>query len=194
LPTTIYDYEQPYLQAALQQTKNFLLSKDIFWNSGLKSPDGHPPYPQLSVANILLANRRLSAIKESQQLGPLQRDQIAQLNTALDNIHNEWQAAWQAKAELEFGLRIREFTRFLDALSSSDQQAETSFKNGIRIRVLLQLLLPEINQAPPALKAELALHHQRFKHRTQPADFVWPQPLWRAFPPEDYGFLYTQIK
>lgn len=192
MPSTTYDYEQPYLEAALEQGKNFLLSKDVFWNPGLKSPSGHPPYPQLSLANILLSARLLDAVKESQQLSPEQRDQIAQLKTALDNLHNEWQSAWQTKAQLEFALRLREFSRLLDELSTSEN--DLTFNNGLRIRTLLQLLLPEMDQKASSLKSELDLHDQRLKQLSQPADFQWAQTLEQVFPIEDFGFLYTQIK
>ena len=193
MPSTIYAYEQPYLEAALEQAKNFLLSNDLFWNAGLSAPTGHPPYPQLSLANILLSDRRVQAIKESTQLIPNQLDQIKQLHATLQTLHSEWQTAWQKKAELEFGLRLREFSRFLDELTSSDLESETIFKNGLRIRALLQLLLPETADTAPFLKSELSLYDQRLKQATQAADFRWPQPLKQAFPIEDFGFLYTQI-
>jgi hypothetical protein len=194
LPSTIYAYEQPYLEAALEQAKNFLLSNDLFWNAGLSAPTGHPPYPQLSLANILLSDRRLQAIKESTQLNPSQLDQIKQLHATLQTLQSDWQTAWQKKAELEFGLRLREFSRFLNDLTSSDLESATNFNNGLRIRALLQLLLPETLDAAISLKSELDLYDQRLKQATQAADFRWPQPLKKAFPIEDFSFLYTQKK
>ena len=194
MSNTIFSYEAPFLSAALDHFKDYLLSNEIFWNLGLNSPQGHPPYPQLSLGNLLLSFTRLLALSEGGLLSDAQSVQFAEFDSALRSFRKDWQTAWAGKAEKEFGIRLRQWARFLDELGTSAQGQASSFKNGLRIRAAMQLLLSHFPKSEAALQPELALQDKRFKHLSSSGDFVWENELKEHFSPEEYWFLRSQPK
>jgi hypothetical protein len=188
----IYSYEYRFLRASIGQLKDYLLSDEIFWNLGLKPVKEHPPYPQLSLGNVLLSLERLVALKGAGLLSTLQMDDFGSLESDLGALQNDWQVAWNIKREKEFGLRLRQWARFLDDLSNSNQGEVSSFTNSLRNRAILQLLNPDLPENGAGLLSELPPHDQRFKRLSRVGDFIWEKELNQHFSPEEYWFLYTQ--
>ena len=56
-----YQYEIRFLEAAAPELKRYLLSEEVYWNLGLRSPAGKRPYPQFSLGWLLVFRRRLGA-------------------------------------------------------------------------------------------------------------------------------------
>jgi len=189
---TIYSYEAPFLRAALGQIKDFLLSKEIFWNLGLKSPKGHPPYPQLSLGNALLSFERLLALKKTGLLSKPQMLDIDEIALMLESLKNEWTSAWEAKVKNEYGLRLRQWARFVNEMSKSSQPEAGSFSSGLRNRAVMQTIKSDLPNEGTALLSEVASLDQHFKQLSKGTDFVWEKELKLHFSPDEYWFLYTQ--
>jgi hypothetical protein len=49
------EYDLGYLQSALSTLEDYLLSADLYWSIGDNPPKGEPPYPSLTLGNVLLA-------------------------------------------------------------------------------------------------------------------------------------------
>lgn len=190
----IFSYEAPFLRAALLQFKDYLLSEEIFWNLGLRAAKQQPPYPQLSLANLLLAQARLQAAQEIEQISAKELAEATRFDRQLDELRVNWQTAWSAKAQKEFALRLREWARFLDDLSAATSEQGTAFLTGLRNRALLQLLLTHLPSESSSQLAELDLLDQRYQQLCLAADFVWQPELSAFFSKEAFPFLYTQAK
>ena len=68
MPTLEYDLR--YLRASVELLKNYLFSKDIYWSIGISAERGAPPYPQLTLGNMLLARKRASVRRGAADLEP----------------------------------------------------------------------------------------------------------------------------
>ncbi len=180
------EYEAAYIKEGLDQFKPFLLSPEIFWNIQLKRPAKQPPYPQLSLGNMLLA---VHIIKSDAKL-----EDHLKLIESFKQIKREWVRAWQKKAELEFNYRMKQWLRFLADLQGAKTQSESSFKNDIRIRVLLELLQNQLKDNGEHVIDELNTLDLQFHQLMKAADFVWPSDIQGAFASEDYWFLYRSAK
>ena len=180
-----FEYEAGYIEIGLEQFKPYLLSGEVYWNLGARNPKGQPPYPQLTLGNMLLAAAKLGQGKQAPA-------SAAELLARLDQFREEWASAWKGKAGKEFGVRLRQWTRFLDSLSGGDG-AKAALKSEVRGRAVLQLLAAEMEGAEAEL-AELAVQDARFRRLTEEGDFLWDEALAGGFKPESYWFLYRKAK
>ncbi len=74
--------DQKYLETALPELKNYLLSDTLYY------PMGQPP--RLTIGGLLLAQKRLRAGNYGTHLFP-----------KLDSVKTKWYAAWTKKAVRE---------------------------------------------------------------------------------------------
>lgn len=179
-----FDYEAKYLEAGLEELKNFLLSGDIFWNLSISNQAGLPPYPQLSLGNSLLSAHIVKSglVSNSQDL-----------LGSLAELQKEWLLAWGKKAEREFNYRIKLWGRALDHIENSQNAAQSSLNSQIRARTVLELLQAHIGEKSLGQLGDLNVFDARFKQLTQEAPFVWASELISAFGPERFWFLYRKL-
>jgi uncharacterized protein YukE len=163
--------ETRWLQAAVPQLKDYLLSNEIFWSVGSD--------PQLTLGNLLLAEAHLKASSGEKQL---QAEIAAQ--------KKEWHTAWQNKAKREFASRLRQWTQYLAELAEHPSRYAAQYKTEVRLRTLLQLLAGEA----PGLSGQLATFDSQLKALTTSGDFVWGAESKAAFPKGKYWFLWVKVK
>ena len=180
------EYEEAYLTEGLEQFKPFLLSPEIFWNINLKRPSKFPPYPQLSLGNMLLSFHILKSGKISAD-----RKELIEL---FKKFQLEWVGVWQEKAEKEFNYRIKQWHRYLADLHGAITQSKIRFKNEIRIRVLLELLQKQLKDEGDHVIDALDASDLEFHQLMKADDFVWPLEIKSAFASEDFWFLYCSAK
>ncbi|MCL5429275.1 MAG: hypothetical protein M1347_05680 [Chloroflexi bacterium] len=160
-----------WLQAAVPQLKDYLLSNEIFWNIGID--------PQLTLGNLLLAETQVKAAGGDRRL-----------LTEIAAQKKEWPSAWQKKAEREFGSRLRQWTQYLAELSEHPSRYAAQYKTEVRVRTLLELLAGEA----PGLSSQLAALDSKLKEMTTSGDFVWGKESEKAFPKGKYWFLWVGVK
>jgi hypothetical protein len=172
-------YEANYLRAGLEQLKDYLLSKQLFWNSGLGSAENGRPYPQLTLGNLLFSKR----VVETAGAEP-------ELINRFDAIKKEWKSAWQSKAEREFASRLdpwREYIVYLKQYASADSR---DYETEIRVRTLLELLIPEAPGLSENQLHTLEIEDQHLRRLLDEGDFVWDAELKPAFPHSRFWYLY----
>ena len=79
-------------------------------------------------------------------------------------------------------------------LQGEKNQSKSSFKNDIRIRVLLELLLNQLKDEGQDVAEQLNELDLQFHALMKAAEFVWPPEIKGAFASEDYWFLYLTAK
>ena len=172
--------ETHWLQAAVPQLKDYLLSNEIFWNIGSD--------PQLTLGNLLLAEAQVKAS------GGDERKLLAEISAQ----KKEWQAAWENKAKREFASRLRQWTQYLAELSehpsrgvyTERSERAAQYKTEVRVRTLLELLAGEA----PGLSSQLTAFDSKLKGLTTSGDFVWGADTEGAFPKGKYWFLWVKVK
>lgn len=164
--------ETSFLRTGLGQLKDYLLSSEIFWNVGGSQ--------QLTLGNLLLAKEFLTGV------GKLPAADAKQLAA----LKEEWRAAWEKKADKEFGARLRQWTNYLSELSDQPEQHGSYYATDARVRALLEVLAGEA----PDLRGQLTAFDGQLKALTVGGDFVWGAEAEPAFPKSKYWFLWVKPK
>lgn len=161
-----------WLQAAVPQLKDYLLSNEIFWNIGSD--------PQLTLGNLRLAEAQVKASGTSDR----------KLSAEIAALKKEWHAAWQNKAKREFASRLRQWTQYLAELAEHPSRYAGQYKTEVRVRALLELLAGEA----PGLSGQLTAPDNQLKALTTSGDFVWEKGAYTAFSKGKYWFLWVRVK
>jgi hypothetical protein len=167
--------------------KDYLLSKELFWQMRLNPAPGERAYPKLTVGNLLFFLQSAKAYAKDIS----QESEIARLETELGAIIHHWQTAWGEKASHEFTSRLRQWSHYLGEVRGI---GGAYYANEVRLRVLLELLLEAMEEAGADGREQLAVLDGQLKGKFVPGDFIWEEDLSRAFPQETFWYLYGGLK
>ncbi len=181
------DYDLKYVAASLSELNNYLLSKELFWLLNLSSAPGETPYPKLTSGNLLLSFARLKAYK----MAALQNTEFTRLEMDLDVLKNKWRVAWEKKVNREFTSRLRQWGEYLNELARDQTANAVYYRNEVRLRVLLELLLDELGEDS---HPELTTLDVSLRANSIGGDFIWDEELAGGFPKKKYWFLWGDVK
>ena len=185
MPSARYDLR--YLESALEVCEEYLKSPELYWAMSVAPPDGEPPYPRLTIGNVLLALQRLQR--------PLTPEEAAELDALARQVaecQQKYRALVESKAEKEAQMRARLWAQYIDELAR-EEAAKAYYRTEVRNRVILELL----QQAAPLSEAVHTLRthaDRRLQARFEPGPFVWEEELEPAFPPQPFWYLYGRPK
>ena len=169
MPTPAED--RHYLESALVELKNYLLTDMLFY------PLAHP-LPRLTLGGMLLAQRRLQAYEDA-----------SPLDLRLDTLRTKWRSAWEKKAAKEAETRINLWRNYLNEYRHNDELGDY-YAHEVRLRVMLELLVAELGKVP----AELTVVDQLLRARFRDGVFLWDEALTSVFSRDDFWFLYGELK
>ena len=180
------EYDLRFLRGALPQLEAYLLSTDVYWPIGVHPPAGEPPYPQLTIGNILLSQLILQVSAKSNQ-------QLAEYTTfsrGIEDLRSRWTVAWMKKNHLEFRARLNLWRDYLDEYRDSPQTNYDRYSYEVGRRVLLTLLSTYRDQIPTQEFDLLSSLDRILNKYLQTGKFIW-QPEWTpVFPEAEFWFLY----
>jgi hypothetical protein len=180
------EYDLRYLNAGIADLEAYLLSQEIYWPLAKSAPPGSPPYPRLTLGNLLLARARLSA----RRLTSTWRLELERLDGRLEETRQRWMSAWRQKAQREFGVRLNLWRDYLEEYRQNPEGNIDRYAYEVNRRVLLQLLEPEAGELPRAELELLSGLDQLLNAVFVSGRFVWERELERAFPAAPYWYLY----
>jgi hypothetical protein len=187
---TTLQYDLHYLQAANEILQDYLLSSDVYWPVGIGAPRGAPPYPQLTLGNLLLAHKRAQA----RAITPAQRVELQQIEAQIDEVRGNWRVAWENKAAHEYRARLRLWSLYLDDYRKDPGLHAIRYSYEVGRRVMLQLLQAEARELP----AEQVLLLEGMDKLVQAffieGEFVWEAELGQGFPQDVYWYLYGYLR
>jgi hypothetical protein len=184
------DYDRRYVEAVLPDLHDYLLVNEIYWPVRSAARRGEPPFPQFTLGNLLLSLRRLGA----RRMPTAEQAEAARLQTEVDLIRNRWRVAWENKAGREFTARLRLWRDFLEELREEPSRHADRYAYEVGRRVILNLLVNETSQIPPAERELLSGLDGLLRAIFMPGDFIWETDLQRGFPAEEYWFLYGGVQ
>lgn len=185
------NYDLRYLEAGVEELKDYLLYKDLFWPLSAVSPAGEPGYPKLTLGNLLIAQARLRGYAAKRQLDTQQQADYERVEGEIEAVKRKWQAAWEEKAAHEFTSRLRQWGHYLDELHKKKDNHAPYYSNEVRLRAILQLLSADLGkETPPELTSLDAV----LQALLAPGEFVWEEAVQAGFPQEAFWFLYGDIK
>lgn len=186
-PSVEYDFG--YLTAAILILENYLLSKDLYWSLADSPPHGEPPYPQLTLGNLLLVHARLKARNQAIH----QQIELEKLETQLSAIVANWRQAWEIKAKWDFSARLKLWRDFLEELRADPENHADRYIYEVGRRVQLALLAYQTSEIPEAERELLAGLDRILQAIFVPAAFVWDQDLAYGFPNPPFWYLYGHL-
>jgi len=180
------EYDLRFLRAALPQMEVYLLSNVVYWPVGVHAPAGEPPYPQLTIGNVLLAELRSQvSATAGQQL--MERKNFSR---ELEEIRSRWTVAWTKKTRQEFRARLNLWRDYLVEYRENPNANYDRYNYEVSRRVLLELLSIENDQIPAPDLDLLSSLDLIVKECLRFGEFIW-QPEWTPiFPESRFWFLY----
>ena len=183
------EYDTRYLKAACEILEDYLLSKDIYRPIGVGAARGEPPYPQLTLGNLLLARRRAQARAQT----PAQETHLRPLEAQIEAIQSRWRVAWENKARAEFRARLRLWGNYLDDYRRDPGLHVGRYSYEVGRRVLLQLLAVEAHELPDDQISLLGGLDKLVRAFFVAGEFVWDEELASSFPQERFWYLYGHL-
>lgn len=185
------NYDLRYLEAGVEELKDYLLYKDLFWPLSATPPTGEPSYPKLTLGNLLIAQARLGGYAANRQLDAKQQADYERIEREIEAVKRKWRAAWEEKAEHEFTSRLRQWGHYLDELHKKKDSHAPYYPNEVRLRTILQLLSADLEKGahPELISLDVVL-----QSLLTPGKFVWEEAVQAGFPQEAFWFLYGDIK
>lgn len=163
-----------FLTEGLPQLQDYLLSNELYWPLSNS-------LPRLTLGSVWLALARLEVTNP---------DEVRKFRAELEPVRFRWRAAWEKKAAREMANRLRLWSQYLSDYQN-DPLSAGSYPTEVRGRTILQLLSPEVPDAPE--KTVLAELDAMLKARLVSGAFVWEAGLQAAFPMTDFWFLYGKL-
>lgn len=185
-----FENDWAYLQAALGDLQEYILSNNLYWPLRLAPLPGSAKTPQLTPGNLALTLLRLSC-------GPLSSRQagaLADLSQRVQAVRDDWRANWERKSAKEFSSRLNLWQQYLRELRGDPRGHAAYFANEVTQRAVLHLLRAEtLNVISAHEEEQLAMLDGLLRGLSQPGPFVWEESLQKAFPQPDYWFLYVRV-
>ncbi|MDX9993295.1 MAG: hypothetical protein RBS68_14735 [Anaerolineales bacterium] len=164
-----------FIETALPELETYLLSETLYWPLG-------GSLPRLTPGALLLALRQAEALNP-----PAARKWRQQL----DLISAKRRTAWEQKARSELVNRLRLWGESVAEWQPAASERRADYSGQVRSRVILQLLLHEVNA--PAQQAVLDGLDAFLRANLKPAPFLWDAQLAETFPKDEFWFLYGKL-
>jgi|Deesub1362A_J573_1020465.scaffolds.fasta_scaffold05927_3 hypothetical protein len=180
-------------RAMLEELESYLLSKELLWPLSRHAPPGEPPYPRLTLGNLLLTLDALGAMEDA--LPPTQAARVQELKTRLQALKGKHAAAMQAKAVQEARMRANLWKAFLQDL---DERRDEPQRIGQEVhhRLMAARLREFIfdDRQWEALEGRLRAADRRLDAHFAPGPFLLEPALRKIYPRQDFPFLYLKPK
>jgi hypothetical protein len=164
-----------FIEAALPELETYLLAEALYWPLG-------GSLPRLTPGSLLLALRRAEAF-----------DPFAarKWQAQTDSIRAKRRTAWEQKSLREIQNRLRLWSASTAEWQSAESGRRADYPGEVRGRVILQILLDEVNA--PAEQAALDGLDAFLRANLKPAPFLWEAELEKTFTPSKFWFLYGKL-
>ncbi len=184
-----YNFE--LLQAMLAELDAYLLSNELFWPLSGHPPSGEPPFPRMTLGNLLLALDELGA--QADTFSEEEESRFAELRSQWEKHLHSHGTAIERKAATEQRQRLQLWRNFLDELREGSPSG-ANYAQQARSRAIFDRLADLIagEGQDESLQKSMAALDTRFRGRFAPGPFVLDPGLQRAYDPEQYWYLYGQ--
>ena len=130
---TDFNHEMEYIEAAVSQLEDYLLSSEIYYPIGVRSTLQHKSHPQLTLGNLLLSLKQAAGYASTLT----ERVELEKQEDRLQEVHTRWQVAWGAKASSEFRSRLNLWRNYLDEYREQPETNYDRYPYEVNRRVIL---------------------------------------------------------
>jgi hypothetical protein len=173
--------DQLFYEAGISELQDYLLSENLYWR--LSYPKAGE-LPMLTIGGLLLARRRLQNAPHAD---------LDALDFNLHTLRSKWRAAWERKVRHEIRARTELWHNFLADYRHAPEQHADAYPQEVRWRVIIHLLLQEIEDLPA--ETEVLTELDRILRLSFiPGQFVWEPELASSFERDPFWYLYGKLK
>lgn len=180
------------LREMVDHLEDYLFSDVERWNMG------KPGMPPMTIGGCLMRLRRLSLLRN--QLPEADQATLAQAKIDFDEALKEKVVRFEQRSYQELNARLREWTNYLRNLAHSSKISadQERYDNKVDIRVVAGELVNKLSTPPYRLDGrvprDVAAVDRRLRLMWEPGPFVWA-PVWqKAYPKDEYWWLYGHPK
>ncbi len=186
----LYESNRAFVQAALGELEDYLLSPELFWTLSAQPPSGSRPFLQLTLGNVLLAVDSLQAVDE--QPGTARWLQTQPLVAAWETAEARWPAQLERKALRELASRLRQWKSYVDDVLET--QSAGDYAGGVRPRLVAERLVDwlPVQPATANTRDQLAQLDSRLASYLEPGPLVLDAAMAVRYPTDTFPFLYRQ--
>lgn len=184
------EYELKYFSAGVDSLEEYLFSKELYWQLGVVPPRDAPPFPALTLGNILLSRTKALASLDRVE----QRDLFELSDQKFQYIHIKWRSAWEKKAEQEIKARLSLWQTFLEEYSNAPSANSDRYPYEVRRRVMITLLADDIGFMASPDQEILAGLDKTLHTMFVPDEFIWESKFAPAFPKDKFPYLYGKLR
>ncbi|OGO29754.1 MAG: hypothetical protein A2Z16_14775 [Chloroflexi bacterium RBG_16_54_18] len=182
-------YQLDFIQAGVEQLKDYLFSDLIYWPIGIRAVSGHTAYPQLTLGTLILFLHQAEPLS----IDSKSKTELSGYKNDIELIRTSWQAHWRRKSQAEFIARIKLWRDFLQEYRKDPEGNFDRYEYEVTRRVMLEWL----GQESPSLKRpELEMLESLdllLKSLFVHGAFIWGQNLKSEFPEEVFWYLYGKL-
>jgi hypothetical protein len=185
-----FEYEISYIQSAVEELKDYLLTNELFWPIMSTPPAGGQPFPRLTLGGMLLSLRKASALAGTTE----ERKEFETAQNNVESLHNQWRSAWENKTQRELRSRLNQWRNYLADYRQSPERNAAYYNSEVRLRVMIQLLESGAGELPEMLTELRSVLDLTLRGIFQPGDFIWETPLIIGFSQATFWYLYGNLK
>lgn len=171
------DQDLRYLTSGLEDLPQYLSSNNLFW------PLGQISTP-LTIGNLLFSLRRLLSNSRDEAAAQV-------LGRRLDQVRSANRALFQKKEQEEVSARVREWQNSVEDWQENGVDLP-SLHTEMRNRVVLELLLSDLERVEIKTNLQIEGADQRFMEMTEAGEFISEKDLEKGFPQEPFWYLWRQ--
>ncbi|MFP3853583.1 MAG: hypothetical protein ACLFWD_04720 [Anaerolineales bacterium] len=183
------EYNLEFAQLMMDELKSYLLSNETFWPLGEQPKSSGPPFPRMSLGQMLLALDELQV--QAEAMSPRQISQYQELSEQFDEQRSERPANLEKKAWSEVQQRANLWSSYLDDLRASNRAVE-SYAQDVTNRVILERLQTFLSEGEELEELMERVHavDRALRGIFQKGGFIWHPRLKPLYERENYWFLY----
>lgn len=183
-------YDLEYLNIGMEEIQNYLLSEELFWPVSGQPSGKKTFFLKMTIGNLLLSEHRLATLSNEDLLSPTDASEFSRLQRGIEAVRMKWRVAWERKASREYDTRFNQWKKSLDELRGDRYQNAPFYKNEVRLRVLLELL---VEQLSVEARFDLSPLDKILRQMFKPGEFIWEADLAPGFPKGKYWYLYGGV-
>lgn len=174
-------------KSIVEDWEAFLFSKDIYWALNLtnKSFSASEKRLRATAGRFLIAVFYLDKYPFSASKEILKK---------FYQLKDQWLSNWQIKVETELPARIHQWGELCKDLRRDSNFSNAQLKSHIYIRLMLDLLLNELNSGQKEdYRKQVRSFDRLYKLNSVESRFLWDDKLMDIFPEDQYWYLYREF-
>lgn len=178
-----------FLEAMIEELEAYVLSRELFWPLSQERQSGSPPFPRMTIGNVLLTFDQLEVQQE--QFSLPQKTALQKLTREWERACRKWPVALEGKAVIEMRSRLNLWRAYLTDLKQQGDRAGV-YSHEVRNRVKFERLagfVGQKEQTEPYLDA-MQSQDARLRTKFSPGEFQWHPALKQVYPKPRYWYLY----